>query len=238
MIFTQSDFDVRCEWGEEGLSRLAPISDAVIIVDVMSFSTCVTMAVKAGATVYPHRYRDATAQERANLLGAELAKARGAGLYSLSPSTMLNLQPGVKLILPSPNGATLSLGSGNIPTFVGCLRNASAVAKAAAKCGSRIAVIPAGERWEPGEGLRPAIEDWIGAGAIISFLHGSRSPEADIAVSAFNSARNHLHDVLSRCTSGKELISKCFAADIDLIAALNIDLVAPRLVDACYVVTK
>ena len=42
MTFDQREFDIRCEWGEQGVARLAPISDAVIIVDIMSFSTCVT----------------------------------------------------------------------------------------------------------------------------------------------------------------------------------------------------
>ena len=234
MIFTQSEFEIRCEWGEEGLSRLAPISDAVIIVDIMSFSTCVTMAVNAGATVYPHQFRDDNAQARATELGAELAKARGAGLYSLSPATALKLQPGMKLVLPSRNGAVLSLGTGDTPTFAGCFRNASSVAAAASTCGKSIAVIPAGERWEPGEGLRPAIEDWIGAGAIISFLAGTRSPESELALQAFESVRSRLHETLSACSSGKELISKGYSSDIDLIAAFNTDPVAPRLINGCY----
>lgn len=41
MIYDQSEFDLRCEWGAQGVSQLASISDVVIIVDVLSFSTCV-----------------------------------------------------------------------------------------------------------------------------------------------------------------------------------------------------
>lgn len=238
LFFDQSEYDIRCEWGEDGLARLAPISDVVIIVDVMSFSTCVTTAVSAGATVYPHKFRDDKAHELARELGAELAKARGAGLYSLSPGSLVTLKPGMKLVLPSRNGAVLSLGTGKTPTFVGCLRNAAAVAKAALGIGRCIAVIAAGERWEPTETLRPAIEDWLGAGAIISALTGSKSPEAELAESAFTSVHDRLQEILTKCSSGKELISKGYAADIDFIAALNIDTIAPRLIEGCFTVNS
>jgi hypothetical protein len=37
MTFDQSGFDVRCEWGENGIRHLAHGADAVIIVDVLYF---------------------------------------------------------------------------------------------------------------------------------------------------------------------------------------------------------
>jgi 2-phosphosulfolactate phosphatase len=37
MIFDQSEYQVRCEWGLQGLRQLGPISDVVIIVDVLSY---------------------------------------------------------------------------------------------------------------------------------------------------------------------------------------------------------
>jgi 2-phosphosulfolactate phosphatase len=45
MFFNQQAFMIRCEWGTCGVAQLAPESDAVVIVDVLSFTTCVEIAV-------------------------------------------------------------------------------------------------------------------------------------------------------------------------------------------------
>jgi 2-phosphosulfolactate phosphatase len=55
MNFDQAVFDVRCEWGQQGILQLAPISDVVIIVDVLSFSTCVDIATSRGAIAFPYQ---------------------------------------------------------------------------------------------------------------------------------------------------------------------------------------
>lgn len=51
----QAEFKNRFDWGEAGLRRLAPHSDVVVVVDVLSFATAVDIAVGRGATVYPYR---------------------------------------------------------------------------------------------------------------------------------------------------------------------------------------
>ncbi len=234
MEFDQAEFDVRCEWGERGVAHLAPISDAVIIVDVMSFSTCVSVAAARGTIVYPCPLMDDAAIEFARSVGGELATARGKGRYSLSPRSLVDLPVGTRLVLPSPNGSTLSLATGQTPTFAGCLRNSRAVAEAAQKRGRRIAVIPAGEKWKEDASLRPAIEDLIGAGAIIRHLMGRHSPEAELATSAFLSAAPELNNKLQACSSGQELVAMGFEIDIALIAALDADDCAPILRDGAY----
>lgn len=235
MIYDQSEFDIRCEWGQKGVATLAPISDAIIIVDVMSFSTAVTIATSRGAVVYPFRGTAAESVLFARSVNAELADKRRTGKYSLSPASLMAIPKGTRLVLPSPNGSTLTLSAGDTPTFAGCLRNAKAVAEAASLCGPRIALIPSGERWWEDFRRRPAFEDWVGAGAIISHLEGAPSPEAGAALAAFRSSEDALVDRLKQCSSGKEPISKGSGADLDLIGRLNVDNVAPLLKDGAYI---
>ncbi len=235
MYFDQDAFDIRCEWGEQGIAQLAASSDAVVIVDVLSFSTAVEVAVSRGAIVYPFRWRDDRAFAYAEFLSATLASPRRGSTegFSLSPNSLLTIPAGTRLVLPSPNGATLSLATGATPTLAGCLRNARAVARAAERVGSRISIIPAGERWSDGT-LRPAIEDWIGAGAIINSLGGSKSSEALGAESVFLRFESALYEALEQCGSGKELIAWGMRADVELASMLNCSETAPRLVEGVF----
>ena len=73
MVFDQSEYNIRCEWGEKGVSLLAPISDVIIIVDVLSFTTSVEIATNQGALVYPYRWKDESAHEFAGSVAAEVA---------------------------------------------------------------------------------------------------------------------------------------------------------------------
>jgi 2-phosphosulfolactate phosphatase len=193
----------------------------------------VDIAVSRGATVYPYRWRDQRAHDYATSLNAVLAEHdRGAG-FSLSPASLLTIPATTRLVLPSPNGATLSFATGTTPTLAGCFRNAEAVAHAARRLGRRIGVVPAGERWPDGS-LRPAIEDWLGAGAIIHHLAGTRSAEALLAEQAFLQAAHDLPTFLKGCLSGQELIERGFTQDVALAAALNSSGAAPLLQDGTY----
>lgn len=236
MYFDQQEFDVRCEWGERGVEVLAPISHVVIVVDVLSFSTSVDIAVGRGATVFPFSWKDDRAAEFAAAVRAELADAkRTPGRLSLSPESLLRIRPGARIVLPSPNGATLTVAAGPAPVLAGCLRNARAVALAAQRFGPKIAVIPAGERWPADHSLRPAFEDLIGAGAIISYLGGTLSPEATGALAAFQQVKTRLGEHLRQCGSGKELIARGFAEDVNLASQLDASDCAPLLIDGAYV---
>lgn len=235
MTFDQAEFDIRCEWGENGVCALAPISDAIIIVDVMSFSTAVAIATARGATVYPYSSKDDSRIDYANSMDAELAGPRGKAEYTLSPASLMAIPPYTRLVLPSPNGSTLSLATGSTPTFAGCLRNAQAVAQAAVCCGPRVSVVPCGERWKGDGSLRPAFEDLVGAGAIIRHLPGSKSPEAQSAIAAFSAGEPQLCNLLKKCSSGRELIAMGFEEDIGPIAELDVDACAPVLRNGAYV---
>ncbi len=75
MYYDQGSFDIRCEWGLEGLQELLPAGRAVVIVDVLSFTTSVDIAAGNGALVYPFRSKDQTAAAYARSRDALMANA-------------------------------------------------------------------------------------------------------------------------------------------------------------------
>lgn len=240
MYFTQERFAVRCEWGLQGIHHLVDQSDVIVVVDVLSFCTAVDIATKNGAMVYPYASNDEDAQTYAtsrNAILAQLGRTHGKG-FSLSPSSMTSIPAGTRLVLPSPNGSRLSLATSDTVTLAGCLRNAETVAQAAEHLGQRISIIPAGERWRHDGTIRFALEDWVGAGAIIHFLHGTKSPEALAAENAFLSVKYKLYDGLIHSGSGRELIERGFEGDVALAFDLGVSHNAPRLRDGAYVASS
>jgi 2-phosphosulfolactate phosphatase len=94
-------------------------------------------------------------------------------------------------------------------------------------------VIAAGERWPDGS-LRPALEDLLGAGAIITELEsrgtGPLSPEAAAARTCFNQTADVMRAVAT-CSSGIELASSGFAEDVAIATELDASDIVPVLTD-------
>ena len=240
-FWDQHGFKTRFEWGPEGARQLAAASDVIVVVDVISSTTCITIGCEQGARIYPYRFKDDSAKKFADSLRASLAVHREAvddtHPYSLSPATFMHAQPGERIVLPSPNGATIALAAAELgtPVLAGCLRNASAVARAARGFGETITVIAAGERWfMSDDSLRPAFEDQAGAGAILSGLE-DLSPEAFSAVAVFKDARDELPDRLTSCSSGREVGARGYEIDATLAAELNVSETVPILQDGAFV---
>jgi 2-phosphosulfolactate phosphatase len=172
----QTRYQVRLDWGLSGLAAITQDDPTVIVVDVLSFSTAVSVALSKGAAVLPYPWTDDRAPEYARRHGAMLAAPRGTSAYSLSPASLRGLPLGSRIVLPSLNGATICFGSSGSRVLAGCLRNRTSVIELAQSCPRPIAVIAAGERWPDGS-LRPSLEDLLGAGAIISALSVSGHPD-------------------------------------------------------------
>lgn len=174
------------------------------------------------------RWRDESAQTFAREHDAHLAVARRAarpGQVSLSPSTIRAATGLQRLVLPSPNGSTIvhELAGGRATVLAASLRNAPAVAAwitARSEPGTVVAVIPAGERWPEG-GLRPAVEDLWGAGAVIDGLSGAPSPEAIVARDAWRAVSATVRASLRDCASGRELIGIGFGDDVEVAAEVG-----------------
>jgi 2-phosphosulfolactate phosphatase len=235
--FTQGPWSCRCEWGPNAITALAP-ADVTIVVDVFSFTTCVDVAVSRGAAIIPFSWHDDSAADFARTHGAELAGRRRTARYSLAPESYLEAPVGLRCVLPSPNGARVALeAAARVPILIaGCLRNARAVAMTAQRSGSSFNVIPAGERWPDGS-LRPAVEDVLGAGAILRWLPGVRSPEAEAAVALFEACRGRLVDTLDQCASGRELDERGHSRDKFIAGELDVSSCVPRFDGIAFVAT-
>lgn len=239
----QAAYDVRFDWGPTGAAAIADGAHLAVVVDVLSFTTTVSVAAQRGVTVFPYRWRDATAEQFAADRGATLARGRSQGGVTLSPASVLAAPELERLVLPSPNGSSISFDlAGSGMTVVGaCLRNRTAVARWLAprlESGSRLAVVAAGERW-PDDSLRPAVEDLWGAGAVLSALAARGrpgfSPEAHAARATYDAIRPDLPSALHACASGQELDAIGFGADVDVAAEVGASPVVPVLRDGVFV---
>ena len=233
-MYSQSPYRCRLDWGRDGTRRAVERGDVLVIVDVLSFSTAAATAIQYGGIIYPCA-KDEDPVAFAQRIGGEAAvhwrrDVPEKGRFSLSPATYGSVEPGTKIVLASPNGATCSRYADQVPyLFVGALVNAQAVAEAVSQViemhGLNVTVVACGERWEtPSEDgeLRVAVEDYLGAGAILSYLKQEKSPEARVCEGAFLHVRNDIENILWECGSGRELREKGFGADVQDAARLNI----------------
>lgn len=219
---------VTCDWGVNALSHV-PHDEVVVVVDVFSFSSAVTIACGRGARIYPCPWSGERAEELARAEGARIASKTRDTAFSLSPSALRGIPAGTRMVLPSRNGSSIAFAArdaGFATIIAGCLRNAEAVAN---WIGERdAAIIAGGERW-PDDSLRFAIEDWVAAGAIIARLPHTRSAEAEAAVAGFERLRGDLAGHLGASLSGRELIDAGWADDVDVSTELDTDDVVPIL---------
>jgi 2-phosphosulfolactate phosphatase len=243
--FSQAGAAVRFDWGHEGAQRLAAVCSVVVIVDVLSFTTAVSVAVDRGATVLPFRWRDRRAGAFARREGAVLAGARGSHGPSLSTASLMGLEPGTRLVLPSPNGSTCCViaAEAGATVVAGSLRNRSSVVAWLRERIARlpqgddrtaVAVIAAGEQW-PSGALRPALEDLLGAGSILAGLDGRLlSAEARVAVAAWLGVEPDLAAVVADSASGRELIGGGWADDVRIAVELDASSAVPVLRDGAF----
>jgi 2-phosphosulfolactate phosphatase len=243
---------VRLDWGLAG--ALALVAEGppagrnghvAVVVDVLSFTTTLTVAAERGFAVLPYRWAAAEAEQYAADHGALLARGRREGLQrgevSLSPASfddVAGLATGVgRVVLPSPNGSTIAfaLADAGVQVVGACLRNAAAVSDWLAGVDGQVSVIAAGERW-PDDSLRPAVEDLWGAGAVLAGLDlTDASPEARTAAAAYAGVRAELPASLAACESGRELVGAGFARDVEIAAAAGVSTVVPVMEGAAFV---
>lgn len=247
-VFEQDGYDLRVEWGLDGVRALGPHCAVLVVVDVLVFSTTVDVALSRGARVLPLPWRDERAAEAAAAAGATLVPSglapqddgqpvatTGDG-WTLRPSSLVDLPPDQFLAIASANGGTLCAAAAETGATVlaGCLRNAAAVgARAAEIAGDRpVGIIAGGERWKGDmTTLRPALEDYLGAGAIAAAVPGRAAPsaEASLAAMSYLAASKDIGTLLADCVSGRELAVAGTPDDVKLAGEVNASTVVPVL---------
>jgi 2-phosphosulfolactate phosphatase len=240
-MFDQSPYRCRLEWGKRGAREAAERGDILIIVDVLSFSSTVITALNYGAIIYPYPpYLDG--KNYAEKVGAEYIlgrrEATELGKPTLSPVSFQHEHAKKKYVLSSLNGAFCTWIASEVPALlIGSLLNAASVASIANqfsnKTKANITIIPCGEQWSEGreneDNLRPAVEDYLGAGAILSNLEGRKSPEAEVCMAAFQNSEGKLEEWIWDCGSGRELRERGFEADVRHCSRLNVYQTVPIL---------
>jgi 2-phosphosulfolactate phosphatase len=240
--YAQDGFGAGFDWGPVGAGVVA--GDIVAVVDVLSFTTAVTVAADLGIDVYPYRWRDELAVTYADERDAKLAVGRseaGPGDVSLSPATIRRVTGITKLVLPSPNGSTIAklLSDIGATVLAVSLRNRLAAADWVRRHadGRKVVAIAAGERWKDGS-LRPAVEDLWGAGGFLSALHRENpSPEARAAIAAYDAVAGDLPQLLHECAGGRELTQYGFPEDVAIAAEVDESRSVPVLRDGTMFVS-
>ena len=246
-VLHQASYGVRFDWGLTGGRAIAGSADVAVVVDVLSFSTSLSVAADLGVVVLPYPWEAADAPTYAAQNRAVLAVGRNAarpGEVSLSPASIRAAGAMDRLVLPSPNGSAISVDLAPVVTTVvgASLRNAGAVADWIAREHdaetASIAVIAAGERWPDGS-MRPAIEDLWGAGAVLAALEDhdwpGLSPEAAMAADAYRLIAGREESHLMACASGQELVDAGFAEDVTVAAEVGTSRTVPLLSDRGFI---
>lgn len=169
----QSDYQVRLEWGDAGLARLAP-ADVVVVVQTLGLTAHVLSACEHGADLDLTEDADAAARL------ARAAEAAGAHVV------------------------------------IGGLRNAAAVAAHVMAVqherGARtsISVIAAGSVDDAdATGVRFAVDDLLGAGAVVAALGDlgidHASPDAAVAGEGFRALGGAVRHLLTASGNGRAL---------------------------------
>ncbi len=252
--FGQFDGDVRFEWGPTGAARLAPDAVAtaatgagcLVVVDVLSFTTSVSICVSRGISVFPYRWDDAGAGDFAARHDAELAvRRRDVSVdhpWSLSPFVLSTAPMTPRLVLPSPNGSTISAAAADagVTVVAACLRNATAVARWLVdhdygRPGRPALIVASGERWRDAS-LRPALEDALGAGAVLHHLHkaGCTLSAEAAAMAGMFGATGDIEGAVRSCGSARQMVNGGYGGDVDAAVALDADPVVPVLHNGAF----
>ena len=197
---------------------------AVAVFDVLRASTTITAALAAGVSeirLFPSIDAVEAAQRGPGVLRCgerNCLRPPGFDLGNSPPEILRQCRPGQTLFMSTTNGTRAVIAAREASVLlIAALANASAVARELAASSLDVTLLCAGTNGEP------AMEDVIGAGAVMSAM-GDVTPASDRARMArrlFDHARGRLPEALAESAGGRNVIAAGLAADVEFAAALD-----------------
>ena len=204
--------------------------DVSIMVDVLRASTTIILALENFSKIIPVRsLEDAVqlAKEYDSILAGERDGARVEGFDVGNSPLDIQKFKGESLVLSTTNGTRILEGIKG-KTLIGSFVNAKAVAEMALKMAEdHIEVVMAGVNGNF------VIEDFLGAGEIISHLQGQKLDE--MALAALLAAQNpeKVNEAVCKSKSAHGLVKLGFEADVDFCLKRNSTTIVPLYENGC-----
>ena len=205
MKVVEPEFDIHCCWGFKLAEDILIQYDVCIIVDVLFFSTSIDLLLD-------------TKENTQNIPVAHHF------IQPFSPE---------KLSIASPVGLPLQLNLHKKTVLAGCLRNARAVAKAAMQLGNTVLVIPVGDKLSD-EDFKTCSEDFIAAGAIVSYLKGDRTAESNAALDIYNSSKGNIEEMVKLSSSARQMMMNGSLPEVELACQFNKSKNVPLLEEGAW----
>jgi 2-phosphosulfolactate phosphatase len=206
--FDQSAYQVRLDWGLDGLVRLAP-SDVVVVVDVLRFSSTVVQAVEQGRTVE----LDAAAHA-VSINGAAVAEAAAGsgGIVLLGALRNASAVARAIMAIQHDRGARTSI--------------------AVIPCGERVSADASAPLRFAVEDLLGA-GAVVDALAELGIDHSS--PDAAVAGEGFRALRGATRHLITASGSGRELDARGRRDEVIAAATVDAASAVPVLRDGAFV---
>ncbi len=221
-------YELKLDWGIEGVKKAMARKDNIVIIDMMSYSSTIVTAISKGFVVEP--------------TGDKTTRTPG---YRNSPSVFLKNEP-TRVKLTSSNGGRLvnaALDSAGC-VVLGSILNAKATADYIGSQNHDTTLIAAGEindditkyrtdeeHIRSAENELFALEDYLGAGAIASFSKMKKTLACKEAELRFKDAEHDIHGALKE-TSGHNWLTENEPATDEttkFVSQLNLYNVVPKL---------
>jgi 2-phosphosulfolactate phosphatase len=197
----------------------------VVVFDVLRATTTMTAALAAGVKEIRVFADVAAVREAAGngggalLCGEERCLAPQGFDLGNSPGAFGAEHRGRAVFMSTTNGTRALIAAREAKLLLtGAIVNASAVARVLGESGLDVTLLCAGTNG------RVAMEDVIGAGAVISAIQGEVTLESDVArmaVRLFRGAGDDLAEVLAEGDGGRNVLSAGLAEDIAFAARLD-----------------